>query len=95
VDNLAMQGRVNEARTLFERLLSYGGQLGLFSEEIESGTNMALGNYPQAFSHMALINSALNLQKAEGHLAQGEHQSDPLLAAIQWQGKKTRELMTS
>jgi alpha,alpha-trehalase len=95
VDNLAMQGRVNEARTLFERLLSYGGQLGLFSEEIESGTNMALGNYPQAFSHMALINSALNLQKAEGRLAQGEHQSDPLLAASQWQGKKTRELMTS
>jgi GH15 family glucan-1,4-alpha-glucosidase len=95
VDNLAMQGQVNEARALFERLLSYGGQLGLYSEEIDSGTSMALGNYPQAFSHMALINSALNLQKAEEHLTQREHQPDPALAAVQWQGRKTRELVAS
>jgi GH15 family glucan-1,4-alpha-glucosidase len=95
VDNLAMQGQVNEARALFERLLSYGGQLGLYSEEIDSGTSTALGNYPQAFSHMALINSALNLQKAEEHLAQREHQLEPALAAIQWPGKKTRELVAS
>jgi GH15 family glucan-1,4-alpha-glucosidase len=95
VDNLAMQGRVDEARALFERLLSYGGKLGLFSEEIDSGTSIALGNYPQAFTHMALINSALNLQKAEGRLAQREHHLEPVLAAIQWQGKKTRELVAS
>jgi GH15 family glucan-1,4-alpha-glucosidase len=95
VDNLAMQGHVKEARALFERLLSYGGQLGLFSEEIDSGTNMALGNYPQAFSHLALINSALNLQKAEGRLAQAEHHLEPVLAAIQLQDKKTRELVAS
>ena len=103
VDNLAMQGQVNEARVLFERMLSYGGKLGLYSEEIDSGTSMALGNYPQAFSHMALINSALNLQKAEGHLAQGEHlvggqgepKREPALAAMQWPGKKTRELVAS
>ena len=95
VDNLAMQGQVNEGRALFERLLSYGGQLGLYSEEIDSGSSMALGNYPQAFSHMALINSALNLQKAEEHLAQREHQLEPALAAIQWPGKKTRELVAS
>jgi GH15 family glucan-1,4-alpha-glucosidase len=93
VDNLAMQGRVNEARTLFERLLNYSGQLGLFSEEIDSRTNMALGNYPQAFSHIALINSALNLHKAEGRLAQGEHLLETALAAIPWHDKKTRELV--
>src|SRR4051812_1801096 len=60
VDNLAMQGRVAEARSLFERLLSYAGRLGLFSEEIDSRENVALGNYPQAFTHIALINSAVN-----------------------------------
>ena len=42
---------------------------------------------------MALINSLLNLQKAEGCLAQDEHSLKPVLAAIQWQGKKTRELV--
>jgi GH15 family glucan-1,4-alpha-glucosidase len=95
VDNLAMQGRVDEASSLFERLLSYAGRLGLFSEEIDSGTSMALGNYPQAFSHVALINSALNLQKAEGRLAQREHQVEPLLAAIQLQDNTNQDLLAS
>jgi GH15 family glucan-1,4-alpha-glucosidase len=95
VDNLALQGRVHEARALFERLLNYGGQLGLFSEEIDSGTNMALGNYPQAFSHLALINSALNLQKAEELLAQDEQDLEPVLAAFPGEDKKTRKLVAS
>ncbi|HLX39992.1 MAG TPA: glycoside hydrolase family 15 protein, partial [Ktedonobacteraceae bacterium] len=80
VDNLAMQGRLSEARSLFERLLTYAGRLGLFSEEIDSRRNIALGNYPQAFTHIALINSAMNLQKAEARLA--EHHTDPIIAAI-------------
>jgi GH15 family glucan-1,4-alpha-glucosidase len=80
VDNLAMQGRVIEARSLFERLLSYAGRLGLFSEEIDTRENVALGNYPQAFSHLALINSALNLHKAERRYY--EHHTQPILAAI-------------
>ncbi len=80
VDNLAMQGRIDEARSLFERLLSYAGRLGLFSEEIDSQNRTALGNYPQAFTHIALINSAINLQKAEKRLA--EHHTDPVIAAI-------------
>ncbi|MEO8972699.1 MAG: glycoside hydrolase family 15 protein [Ktedonobacteraceae bacterium] len=80
VDNLAMQGRLSEARSLFERLLTYAGRLGLFSEEIDSKRNIALGNYPQAFTHIALINSAMNLQKAEARLA--EHHTDPIIAAI-------------
>ncbi|GCE16412.1 glycoside hydrolase family 15 protein [Dictyobacter kobayashii] len=83
VDNLAMQGRIAEARSLFERLLTYAGRLGLFSEEIDSENNAALGNYPQAFTHIALINSANNLRKAEIRMA--EHHTDPLIAAIRLQ----------
>ncbi|HZU03456.1 MAG TPA: glycoside hydrolase family 15 protein, partial [Ktedonobacteraceae bacterium] len=80
VDNLAMQGRVMEARALFERVLTYAGRLGLFSEEIDADNRTALGNYPQAFTHIALINSADNLRKAEIRMA--EHQTDPVIAAI-------------
>jgi len=80
VDNLAMQGRVTEARALFERLLTYAGRLGLFSEEIDTRDNVALGNYPQAFSHIALINSALNLHKAEQRFI--ERHTEPIIAAI-------------
>jgi len=87
VDNLAMQGRVGEARSLFERLLSYAGHLGLFSEEIGSNGVKALGNYPQAFTHIALINSAHNLKKAEMRLA--EHHTDPVMAAIKLQGNNS------
>lgn len=83
VDNLAMQGRVVEARALFERLLTHSGRLGLFSEEIDTHDNVALGNYPQAFTHIALINSAYNLRKAEMRMA--EHHTDPLVAAIRLQ----------
>lgn len=83
VDNLAMQGRVAEARSLFERLLTYAGRLGLFSEEIDTVDNTALGNYPQAFTHIALINSANNLKKAEIRMA--EHHTDPVIAAIKLQ----------
>jgi len=93
VDNLAMLGRVDESRSLFERVLTYAGRLGLFSEEIDSGTNSALGNYPQAFTHVALINSALNLQKAERRFVQREYQTDPVMAAIQLQNLTTRKLL--
>ena len=83
VDNLAMQGRVSEARSLFERLTKYASRLGLFSEEIDATNNVALGNYPQAFTHIALINSAMNLKKAEERLAQQE--TEPIIAAIRLQ----------
>ena len=45
VDNLSMQGRIDEARSLFERLLGYASHLGLFSEEINSQNGIALGNF--------------------------------------------------
>ncbi len=87
VDNLAMQGRVAEARSLLERLLSYAGHLGLFSEEIGSNGAMALGNYPQAYTHIALINSVFNLHRAEMRLA--EHHTDPVIAAIKLHGNNS------
>lgn len=80
IDNLAMQGRVMEAHSLFDRLLTHAGRLGLFSEEIDAHAKVAMGNYPQAFTHIALINSAINLQKAERRLA--EHYADPIVAAM-------------
>lgn len=80
VDNLAMQGRVDEASSLFERLLSHAGHLGLFAEEIDADDGMALGNYPQAFTQAALINSAYNLRKAELRLA--SHYAEPVVAAL-------------
>lgn len=80
VDNLSMQGRIDEARSLFERVLGYASHLGLFSEEVDSEKNVALGNFPQAYTHIALINSAYNLRKAEMRMA--EHHTDPVVAAI-------------
>jgi len=65
IENLALQGRLAEARSLFERVLTCASPLGLFSEEVRPGSNVALGNYPQALTHIALIRSALNLQQAE------------------------------
>jgi len=87
VDNLAMQGRVDEARSLFERVLACSGRLGLFSEEIDAQMGMALGNYPQAFTHIALINSAYNLKRAEMRMA--EHHTDPVIAAIKLHGNNS------
>ncbi len=62
VDCLTLLGRRAEARALFERMLTHAGPLGLFSEEVDPGTGALLGNYPQAFTHMALLNSAHNLE---------------------------------
>lgn len=58
VDNLMMSGRVGEARDLFERLLSLRNDVGLLSEEYDPQLGRMVGNFPQAFSHLALVNSA-------------------------------------
>ena len=62
---LAMAGRTGEATALFERLLARGNDLGLYAEEIDAATAEQRGNFPQAFTHMALVNNAL-LLRAEG-----------------------------
>lgn len=65
-DNLALQGRYAEAREIFERLLYLRNDVGLLSEEYDTGARRLIGNFPQAFSHVGLINTALNLTKAGG-----------------------------
>jgi GH15 family glucan-1,4-alpha-glucosidase len=63
VDNLAVTGQVDRGRVLFERLLSYANDVGLFAEQLDPTSGEQLGNFPQAFSHMGLINSAIQLQR--------------------------------
>jgi GH15 family glucan-1,4-alpha-glucosidase len=65
-DNYILQGRLDEARTLFERLLALRNDLGLLAEEYDPRARRQLGNFPQAFSHLALINTAHNLTSARG-----------------------------
>jgi GH15 family glucan-1,4-alpha-glucosidase len=61
---LALQGRYDEARELFERLLDLRNEVGLLSEDYDPAAKRQLGNFPQAFTHLALVVSALTL--AEG-----------------------------
>jgi GH15 family glucan-1,4-alpha-glucosidase len=61
VDCLELLGRHDEAHALFERLLGVANDLGLFSEEYDPAEQRLLGNFPQAFTHLALVNSAFNL----------------------------------
>jgi GH15 family glucan-1,4-alpha-glucosidase len=60
VDALARSGHLDEARMLFEKMLTYANHVGLYAEEIGM-TGEQLGNFPHAFSHLALINAAINL----------------------------------
>jgi GH15 family glucan-1,4-alpha-glucosidase len=68
-DNYAQQGRRREARAVFERLLALRNDLGLLSEEYDIGNRRLLGNFPQAFSHVSLVNTAKNLSHADGPAA--------------------------
>jgi GH15 family glucan-1,4-alpha-glucosidase len=65
-DNYVLQGRVDEARELFERLLSFRNDVGLLAEEYDPRLSRQVGNFPQAFSHVALVNTAYNLTRAQG-----------------------------
>ncbi len=65
VSALAMIGEVERARALFEKLLSFGGPLLLYAEEIDTTTGQHLGNFPQAFTHLALIDAARRLIAAQ------------------------------
>ncbi|MEU9300796.1 glycoside hydrolase family 15 protein [Streptomyces sp. NPDC048269] len=64
-DALYMTGREKEARTLFERLLTVCNDVGLLAEEYDPIAGRQLGNFPQAFSHVGLINTALTLARGE------------------------------
>lgn len=63
VDNLALLGCHEEAARMFEDVLAYANDVGLFAEEIQPHTRELLGNFPQAFTHLALIRSAVRLRQ--------------------------------
>lgn len=77
VDALARSGRLEDARFVFEKMLTYTNHVGLFAEEI-GPTGEQLGNFPQAFSHLSLINAAINLDYQLDH---GSGRVDVLNAA--------------
>jgi GH15 family glucan-1,4-alpha-glucosidase len=70
IDALSLSGRLDEAHDLFECVSGYTNDLGLFSEELDPYNAQLLGNFPQGFTHMALINAAINLAKAKEHGAE-------------------------
>jgi GH15 family glucan-1,4-alpha-glucosidase len=66
-DNLALQGRVDEGRAIFEQLLAIRNDVGLLSEQYDPDARRLVGNFPQAYSHVSLVNTARNLSRAAGH----------------------------
>jgi GH15 family glucan-1,4-alpha-glucosidase len=71
VDNLIFTGQVERARERFETLLGRANDVGLLAEQIDPRSGAQLGNFPQAFSHMGLINSAVQLERAPAQVLQG------------------------
>jgi GH15 family glucan-1,4-alpha-glucosidase len=65
-DNLVLLGRYDDAERLFERLLALRNDVGLLAEEYDPHRRRLLGNFPQAFTHVSLINTARNLSRAGG-----------------------------
>jgi GH15 family glucan-1,4-alpha-glucosidase len=65
-DCLGMLGRHDDARRIFERLLGLCNDVGLLSEEYDAGARRLVGNFPQAFTHVGLVNTAMNLSPAVG-----------------------------
>jgi GH15 family glucan-1,4-alpha-glucosidase len=78
VTALAMNGREAEARQLFERLLSLSNDLGLFSEEYDVAHERLIGNFPQAFTHLTLVQAAKTLANPAGTVA--DRYVDPVKA---------------
>jgi GH15 family glucan-1,4-alpha-glucosidase len=74
VDNLALQGRVTEAEQMYERLLALVNDVGLLAEEYDPAAKRLVGNFPQAFSHVALVHTGLNLMKHEQEIAKAAGQ---------------------
>jgi GH15 family glucan-1,4-alpha-glucosidase len=77
VDAYVLLGRTDDARQLFERLLSLCNDVGLLSEEYDPKAKRLLGNFPQALSHIALVNSAFNLNEAAKPAVQRSDSAPP------------------
>jgi len=73
VDNLQMVGRHDDALALFERLLALRNDVGLLSEEYDPVAKRLVGNFPQAFSHISLVNSAVSLSADTHWVSAGDH----------------------
>jgi len=69
VSCLAKAGMLNDAESLFRRIVDYSNDLGLLAEEIDASTGDLLGNFPQAFSHVGLINAAFEIDEAQRRAA--------------------------
>jgi GH15 family glucan-1,4-alpha-glucosidase len=65
VSALKLQGRHADAKKLFERVLSLANDVGLLAEEYDTGAKRLVGNFPQALSHISLVNAAFNLAGGE------------------------------
>jgi GH15 family glucan-1,4-alpha-glucosidase len=76
IDALALGGKLDEAHDLFERVSDYANDMGLLSEELDPSGGKLLGNFPQGFTHMALINAAINLAKATKHGAEEQAETE-------------------
>jgi len=76
-DAYVLAGRIDDAKAMFDRLLGLRNDLGLLSEEYDPRGKMLLGNFPQAFSHIGLINTAHNLLKVKGPAKQRAEQIAP------------------
>ncbi|HEX4487736.1 MAG TPA: glycoside hydrolase family 15 protein, partial [Terriglobales bacterium] len=74
-DNYVLQGRREDAERLFESLLAIRNDVGLLSEEYDPVNKRLVGNFPQAFSHVGLVNTAFNLSREAKHPPPGAHSS--------------------
>ena len=61
IEALALAGRLDEAVEMFEKVIAHANPLGLFSEDVDSSTGELLGNFPQAYTHVGLINAAMTI----------------------------------
>ena len=64
-----MAGQIERARATFERAIAFVNDVGLLAEEVDPATGELLGNFPQAFSHIGLVNAAWEISEAERRLA--------------------------
>ncbi|MDM0044451.1 glycoside hydrolase family 15 protein [Variovorax dokdonensis] len=88
VDGLALVGRRKEAQALFKKVLALCNDVGLLSEEIDPDTGHMLGNFPQAFSHMALVNTVRVLGLSRERMAQTSRKGERPAAATAARGRR-------